>query len=103
MSRLDAHITGDIGDNGSRPNSPNFVDPAYGLDDADMDVAADLVKADEVAELVCEVRESLGLLRWLADQSIPATHLPAYRQLLRKAEALDKAVDAKLDNWRGAA
>lgn len=77
--------------------------PAYDAFDADADVAADLVKADEVHELVTEVRESLGLLRWLADQSIPAIHLPAYRELLRKAEALDKAVDAKLDNWRALA
>lgn len=76
---------------------------AYGLEEADMDVAADLVKADEVAELVEEVRESLPLLRWVADQEIPGHLISRFRLLIRKAEALDKAVDAKLDNWRDVA
>lgn len=64
-------------------------EPDYGLDDADGDIAAELVKADEVAELVLEVRESAGLLDWIAHNvELPANLLTEFRILDRRAKRL---------------
>ena len=103
MTRYDSYITGDIGDDGRHPNSPNYVAPAYGPDDAAREVAGDLTDADEIGELVEDFIGSLAILRWANEQDMPRHLQPRFRELLRKAEALDKAVDAKLDNWRTAA
>lgn len=87
---------GDLPGDNNHPNSPDYIEPAYGEDDAECDVAAQLVEADEVGELVADVRGSLPLLRWLAEQDIPTRLLPAFRNLDRQARSLDCAVDERM-------
>lgn len=72
-------------------------DPAYGLDDADAAIAAKLVEADEVAELICEVREALPMLDWIARNVTLPDHLLRYfRALDRRAHRLDEQASAEL-------
>src|SRR5690349_21794160 len=84
---------GDLPGDPNHPNSPDYVEPAYGYEEAEADLAAQLVEADEVGELVNEVREALPLLKWLAAQDIPAEHLRAFRNLDRKARSLERSCE----------
>lgn len=73
-------------------------DRAYGLDDAQADVAAHLIKYDEVHELVADVTDALAFLAWAASQEIP-THLCAsFRILDRKATSLSNMIDARMES-----
>ena len=94
---------GDLPGDSTNPNSPDYVDPAYGKDDAECDVAAQLVEADEVGALVADVRGSLGFLRWAAGQDIPTHLLAGFRALDRQARQLDRAVDDRINADRRAA
>lgn len=69
----------------------------YGEDDAECDVAAQLVAADEVGALVSDVRGALGFLRWAAWQDIPPQFLAGFRNLDRQARSLDRAVDTLIE------
>jgi hypothetical protein len=84
---------GDLSGDSSHPNSPDHIEPDYGYEEAEREVAERLVSEDEVDALVNEVREALPLLRWLAGQDIPTQHLPAFRNLDRKARAIESACD----------
>ena len=80
---------GDLPGDSQHPNSPSYVEPAYGYEDADADIAAELVDADEVAELVMEVREAAGLLDWIAHNvDLPAHLLHSFRDLDCRARGL---------------
>lgn len=77
--------------------APDPEDMAYSEDDADADVAAALVEADEVTELVADMRGSLALLRWVEAQELPGHLRGRFRLLLDKARALDAMVDERMD------
>lgn len=88
---------GDLPGDNTNPNSPEYIEPDYGEDDAEGDVAERLVKADEVGALVSDVRAALPLLRWLSGEDIPPSLLPAFRNLDRQARSLDRAVDEQIE------
>jgi hypothetical protein len=88
---------GDLPGDNNNPNSPDYIEPSYGEDDAECDVAAQLVAADEVGALVSDVRGSLAFLAWVAGQDIPDRYLPGFRNLDRQARSLDRAVDTLIE------
>ncbi|XQA74635.1 hypothetical protein ACM9XA_03600 [Xanthomonas sacchari] len=69
-------------------------DPAFDRDDAVVNVAANLVKEDEVAELVMNVANARALLAWIATESEIPRHLWAeWAALERQAIALDQRIN----------
>ena len=88
---------GDLSGDSRNPNSPDYVEPEYGYEEAEEELAGQLVAADEVCALVNEIRESVPLLRWLAEQDIPARHLTAFRSLDRRARSLEKSCEALIE------
>mgnify|MGYP003457424227 CR=1 FL=1 len=69
-------------------------DLEYGYAEAETDIAAELVKSDEVAELVMQVREAAGLLNWIAHHvTLPEMYLRPFRDLDRRARAIDDRAD----------
>lgn len=74
------------------------AESAYGYEEADSDIAAEYVAADEVAELVMEVREAAGLLDWIAHNvDLPAHLRPSFRELDRRARNLSKRADELME------
>ena len=89
---------GDLPGDPRHPNSPSYVEPAFGLDDAACNVADRLTKAGDVGELVYEVADACAVLGWVAKNAdIPTHYLPAYRLLLAQSERLSRAVDAEYE------
>ena len=71
---------GDLPGDTRHPNSPDYVEPAFGLDDAACNVAYRLTKAGDVGELVYEVADACAVIGWVAKNAdIPTHYLPAYR------------------------
>lgn len=67
---------------------------AYGEDDAEGDIANELIAADEVGALVSDVRGAAALLEWIAGQvDLPKRHLTAFRILDRRVRSIDRRVD----------
>lgn len=91
---------GDLPGDQNHPNSPDYIEPDYGEDDAECDVAAALVAADEVAALVSDVRGALPLLRWLSGEDIPGSMLQQFRNLDRWARSLDLSVETLIERDR---
>jgi len=88
---------GDLAGDDSNPNSPYYVEPEFDRDDAVMAVAAQLVEADEVAELVMQVANARHFLTWLSDEVAIPEHMRPYWQVLeRQAIALDKRINGEL-------
>ena len=103
MSRHDAWRSGEIGDDGSHPGSPNYREPAYDESDARCDIAAQLVEADEVASLVADVHGAAGALDWIAhNANMPNDLLRPFRQLDRRVRSLCKSVDELVDRRNAA-
>lgn len=88
---------GDLPGDSRNPNSPDYIEPDYGYEEAEEEVAAQLVEADEVHELVNEVRECVPLLNWLAGQGVPPQYLTAFRNLDRKARSLEKSCEELME------
>ncbi len=66
----------------------------YGEDDAEGDIASELIAADEVGELVSDVRRSGALLEWIASHvDLPKRHLETFRILDRRVRSIDRRVD----------
>lgn len=66
-------------------------EPAFGLDDAAGNVAAYLTKHDEVGELVDEVAEAAGVLRWISHNAeIPFIFCAQFGSLIAQAERLER-------------
>ena len=89
---------GDLAGDDSNPNSPyHDFEPEFDRDDAVMAVAAQLVEADEVAELVMQVANARALLTWVGfDTVIPEHMRPHWQVLERQAVALDKRINGEL-------
>lgn len=91
---------GDLPGDNTHPNSPDYVEPAFGQSDAIRNVIG-----DEAEELAAYLLGALPALRWVAQNvEFPATDGPwfvSYRRdfadLLARAESLNKAVDAELE------
>lgn len=86
---------GDLAGDVLHPGSPDYVEPEYGEDDAEGDVALALAEADEVGALVSDVRGALPALRWVSTLDVPSNLAPALRILERKAAELDRLVNAQ--------
>jgi hypothetical protein len=72
-------------DNASPPEESD-----YGYDDADVEIATELVEADEVGELVMDVREAADLLNWISyNVQVPTKYLHKFRELDRRAKGLE--------------
>lgn len=80
------------------PNSPDYVEPDFGLEDAEENVATTLYICDEVAELVNDLAESRALFDWIASNvDLPADLRPRFRLLDRQSKRLREAVDAEFE------
>lgn len=66
---------GDLPGDSSNPNSPDYVEPAFGLDDAAGNVARHLWNEDEVGEIVYALAEAAAALR-----SIDCSDMPSWKQ-----------------------
>jgi hypothetical protein len=88
---------GDLPGDDSNPNSPYYVEPAFDRDDAVMNVAAQLVEADEVAELVMQVANARRFLTLAGFVMVIPEHMrPHWQVLERQAIALDKRINGEL-------
>lgn len=93
MSKHDAWLHGEIGDDGSHPNSPNYREPEFDMSDAAANVANNLVKLDGVALLVGDVAGSRGLLDWIAHNvELPSHYRDTFRTLDSHARELGDEV-----------
>lgn len=89
---------GDLPGDDRNPNSPDYIDPDFGLEDAEANVALALHRNDEVAELVNILAESRALFDWIASNvDLPAYLLPRFRILDRQSKRLREAVDAEFE------
>lgn len=89
---------GDLSGDSRHPNSPDYIEPDFGLEDAEANVALALHNNDEVAELVNDLAESRALLNWIAaNVDLPAEMLPRFRLLDRQSKRLRQMVDAEYE------
>lgn len=89
---------GDLPGDDRNPNSPDYIEPDFGLEDAEANVALALHRNDEVAELVNDLAESRALLNWIASNvDLPADLLPRFRLLDRQSKRLRQMVDAEYE------
>lgn len=89
---------GDLPGDSQNPNSPDYIEPAFGLEDAEANVALALHRRDEVAELVNILAESRALLNWIASNvPLPAYLGPRFRILDDQSKRLREAVDAEYE------
>ena len=89
---------GDLPGDSLNPNSPDYVEPVFGMDDAAALVADKLIKDDEVGELVTDVAEARGLLAWIWRETvIPAHYRSAWMALERHAKSLEAKVSAEYE------
>ena len=85
MSALPFHRfpgPGDLPGDSRNPNSPDYVEPVFGMDDAAGVVATQLEKADDVAELVADVADAAALLQWIGRELVIPAHLRGAWQCL---------------------
>ena len=73
---------GDLAGDSSNSNSPDYVEPVFGMDDAEALVADRLAKNGDVAELVNEVAEACALLAWIGREAVIPAHLRGAWQCL---------------------
>lgn len=91
------------GDN-THPNSPDYVEPAFGQEDAARNVSDRLTADDEAALLVESVADAAGVLGWIAKNvDLPWQLRTSFRELLEHAERTRRAVDAELEALNGRA
>lgn len=89
---------GDLPGDDQNPNSPDYIEPAFGMDDAEANVALALHKRDEVAELVNDLAESRALLIWIASNvDLPDYLRPRFRILDCQSKRLLELVDAEYE------
>lgn len=70
----------------------------YGYEEADNDIAVEYIAADEVAELVMEVREAAGLLDWISHNvDLPTNLLATFRIIDRRARGLSKRAEELME------
>ena len=99
---------GDLPGDNTNPNSPDYVEPAFGQDDAIRNVAS---LDGEAEELAAHLIEALPALRWIAQNvELPrivghyfVSHRADFAALLERAESLSKAVDKELEALNGRA
>ena len=85
---------GDLPGDSSNPNSPDYREPAFGMDDAAALVASQLEKADEVGELVSDVANAAALLQWIGSNVVVPHHLHgSWSMLDRHAKLLSRKVE----------
>lgn len=90
------HYDNHSGDS-SHPNSPDYREPAYAEDDAEGDVANQLIESGDVAELVSDVRGALAALDWACAQTNVPRHLQqSFRSITARAKLLDRMVEAQV-------
>ena len=92
---------GDLPGDSSNPNSPDYVEPDFGWDEAASIVARDLDHGGDIPELVEDIADSASLLRWIA-KNVEFDHdsRKDFRRLLghaEKLEAMCAAMHAKLN------
>lgn len=89
---------GDLPGDDRNPNSPDYIEPDFGLDDAEENVAMTLHNKGEVAELVNDLAESRALFDWIAaNVDMPADLLPRFRMLDSQSKRLRQLVDAEYE------
>ncbi|KAF1711095.1 hypothetical protein CSC70_03980 [Pseudoxanthomonas kalamensis DSM 18571] len=76
------------------------MEPEYGYEEADDDIAAGLEEAGEVSELVMDVRNAAALLNWIANNvELPVWALPDFRAIDRQASSISKRADELIEKY----
>jgi hypothetical protein len=92
---------GDLPGDRNHPNSPDYVEPAFGLDDAANNVARHLWDADEVGELVYDLAEADWALT-VACQVVSSPMLAEVLKTLQKHSArMARLREAEFDKLNG--
>lgn len=72
-------------------NASPAESPDYDYTDADDQIARELHRAGDVADVVMEVRNSADFLNWIAyNVEIPSRFLHEFRELDRRAKSVSK-------------
>lgn len=89
---------GDLSGDSRHPNSPDYIEPDFGLEDAEANVSLALHKNDEVAEIVHDLAESRALLNWIeSNVDIPAHLIPRFFLLDLQSKRLRGMIDAEYE------
>lgn len=74
--------------------SPDESEDGYSTDDAQCDVAQNLIDMDEVGAVVADLYDAKALLNWIAQHvDIPNQHLSAFRAIDRRVSGIWKSVN----------
>lgn len=70
------------------------AETGYSTDDAQCDVAQNLIDMDEVSAVVADLYDAKALFHWLANNvDIPTLYLPAFRAIDRRVSGIWNSVD----------
>lgn len=69
----------------------------YAEDDAEGDVANQLIEAEEVVDLVSDIRGAVAALDWLVEQTnVPRHYQMAIRSIQARARLIDRMVETQI-------
>lgn len=89
---------GDLPGDSRHPNSPDYVEPAFGADDAARNVGERLAEAGEAGDLIGKVINARGLLSWIGQNvDLPWYLRASFNALSREADVLGKSVEAEFE------
>lgn len=95
---------GDLPGDSRNPNSPDYVDPLYGEEQAEDDVAKALIENDRVGEVIGALRALLPALRRIKEgREIPQLFRAAVLVAHDEAVVLQRMVDERLARGESAA
>jgi hypothetical protein len=89
---------GDLSGDSRNPNSPDYIEPNFGRDDAAGNVANDLVKNDGVGELIEDVASAASFLAWVGREMVIPPYLrQSWLNLERHAKMLNSQIDEEYE------
>ena len=89
---------GDLPGNSRHPNSPDYVEPVFGLDDAAGVVARKLWNGDEVGEIVDDLAEAASALRRIKNgQPLDSFYIAALNRVLIHAERMERMRETEFE------
>jgi hypothetical protein len=94
---------GDLPGNRNHPNSPDYVEPAFGLDDAAGNVARHLWNEDEVGEIVYDLAEADWALQVACQVVTSPTLAEALRTVQKHASRMARLRDDEFEKLNGSA
>lgn len=86
---------GDIHGDSRHPNSPDYVEPAFGLDDAAGNVAQRMHEAGDIGEVIFDLSECGALMQHFAETGMPGYLLRTFQALAKHVNNAETAVQAE--------